>query len=136
MSGAQTAALALAAATLATGCGGGPDPARGPAREAGELVEALERALAARDARTVCSELLSAEARRLAGGEECTRRIARETARLRRPSLETVAITLRPQGRVSVRVRARSEGGGEAEDTLELVPQPPSGRLRIGALTG
>ena len=32
--------------------------------------------------------------------------------------------------------RGRSDGGGEAEDTLELVPQPPTGRLRIAALTG
>ena len=130
------AAWALAAAMLLAGCGGGPDPARGAAREAGELVEALERALAAGDAARICSELFSADARRLAGGEECARRVARETARLRRPSLETVAITLRPEGRVSVRVRARSEGGGEAEDTLELVRQAPTGRLRIGALTG
>lgn len=132
---ARTGAWALAAGLLLAGCGG-PERATGPAAEAGELVAALERALAAGDAARICSELLSPGARRLAGGDDCPRRLGRETARLRRPSLEPLAITLRAEGRVSVRVKARAEGAGEAEDTLELVPTEPAGRLRIASLSG
>lgn len=121
--------LALALA----GCGGGadPPPAGGPARDVAATMEAFEQATAARDYTRICRDLLSGEARRQAGGEECPRRLRRAAQGVRRPSLEVERIDVRGNT-ASVQVIARSAADPPARETVELVRQ--EGRFRIASL--
>ena len=118
---------------LAVGCslGGGPRAASGAAEEAAAVVEEFENAVAERDFRRICGELLSAEARRHAGGEECPRHLSRAGARVRQPELRVEEIELRGNA-ATVRLQARSRGEPGARETVELLRQ--DGRFRIAAL--
>ena len=124
------AALALAVA----GCGGAdePPPITGPAKEAAATIDAFERAARRRDFRTICNELLAAEARRQSGGRHCPARLRRRARRLRQPRVEVLEIDVRGRDAASVRVRARAAGDPARVDTVELVREV--GRFRIASL--
>ena len=123
------AALALAVAA----CGGEePPPVTGPAKEAAATVLRLDRATARRDFVTVCDKLLTAEARRRAGGQRCAARMRRRAAGIRRPRIEIVRIERRGHHAAIVRVRVHAIGQPVVTDTVDLVRQGP--RLRIASL--
>src|SRR5215212_3579730 len=88
---------ALCAALVAAGCGGGGEDGKdagGLAREASAVVEDLERAIAAGEFERICSELLSAEVRRQAGGGDCPAMLERTSAGVRRPRIQVKDIRI------------------------------------------
>src|ERR687893_704734 len=91
------AALLCTLAIGVAGCGGGDDDgddAGGLAREAAAVVEQLERSIAAGEFERICSELLSAEVRRQAGGGDCPNQLERTSAGIRRPRIEVNEIRI------------------------------------------
>ena len=132
---AGTAALCTLMVALA-GCGGGDgddDNAGGLAREASAVVEQLERSIAAGEFERICSELLSAEVRRQAGGGECPAMLARTSAGVKRPRIEVKEIRIEG-ATAAVDVVTVAEGQARVEDTIRLVRE--AGAYRISSLSG
>ena len=102
----------------------------GSAREAVAVVQALERAIVAKDFARVCDELYTIEAREAAGGDECQSVLKQATANLRRPriTLRSLAV-IGPAA--TVEVVAEADGRPAAADTIRLVRQ--RGRFRIAS---
>ena len=134
MRAAGPAALCALVIGLA-GCGGGDDddPAGGLAKEAASVVDQLERSIRQGDFERVCSELLSAEVRRQAGGGECPAMLARTSAGVRRPRIEVEAIKIEG-AMAAVDVVTVAEGQARVEDTIRLVRE--EGAYRISSLSG
>jgi hypothetical protein len=117
------------------GCGGDDEdePAGGLAQEAAGVVKQLERSIREGDFDRVCSELLSSEVRRQAGGGDCPAMLARTSAGVKRPRIEVKAIKI--QGAMaSVDVVTVAEGQARVEDTIKLVRE--NGAYRISSLSG
>jgi hypothetical protein len=134
MRAAGPAALCALVIGLA-GCGGGDDdePAGDLAQEAGGVVKQLERSIREGDFEHVCSELLSAEVRRQAGGGDCPAMLERTSAGVKRPRIEVKAIKI--EGPIaSVTVVTVAEGQARVEDTIRLVRE--DGAYRISSLSG
>jgi len=132
---AGTAALCALVIGLA-GCGGGDDDEQatgGLAQEAAAVVEQLERSIAAGEFERVCSELLSAEVRRQAGGGECPAMLERTAAGVRRPRIEVKEIRIEG-ATAAVDVVTVAEGQARVEDTIRLVRE--AGAYRISSLSG
>jgi hypothetical protein len=133
--GPGAAPIAIACLLALAGCDlGGDDeapPARGAPREVAAVVRALESATRAHDWGRICSDLLTASARRRAGGRDCARLMRSSAGDLRRPRVQLVGIALR-EGGASVRVRTRASGQRPLTETLRLVRE--RGRYRIDAL--
>ena len=135
MRSAGTAALCALAIALA-GCDGGDDDEQatgGLAQEAAAVVEQLERSIAAGEFERVCSELLSAEVRRQAGGGECPAMLARTSAGVKRPRIEVKEIRIEG-ATAAVDVVTVAEGQARVEDTIRLVRE--AGAYRISSLSG
>ena len=135
MRAAGTAALCALVVALA-GCGGGDDDggdAGGLAREASAVIEQLERSIAAGEFERICSELLSAEVRRQAGGGECPAMLERTSAGVKRPRIEVKEIRIEG-ATAAVDVVTLAEGQARAEDTIRLVRE--AGGYRISSLSG
>jgi hypothetical protein len=118
------------------GCGGGGDDEEatgGLAQEAAAVVEQLERSIAAGEFERVCSELLSAEVRRQAGGGDCPAMLERTSAGVRRPRIEVKAIRIEG-ATAAVDVVTVAEGQDRVEDTIRLVRE--AGAYRISSLSG
>jgi hypothetical protein len=118
------------------GCGGddddGPD-ASGLAQEASAVVEDLERAIAAGEFARICSELLSAEVRRQAGGGDCPAQLRRTSAGVKRPRIEVKKIEI--EGSTAVlEVETTAQGQTRVPDTIRLVRE--AGGYRISSLSG
>ena len=131
-----TAVLLVLAQTGLAACGGGDggeDDLGALAREAGAVVEKLERALARRDYERVCNELLSADVRRQAGGGECPDSLARTSGGLKRPRIEIERIQIRGAAAV-VDVVTSAENQPRVADTIRLVRE--AGAYRISSLSG
>jgi hypothetical protein len=136
------AATALAWAVAApacclglTACGGGDGKApaiEGAPRQAATAVQALERAVSRRDFRAVCADLLTREARRLAGGSDCAALMARSAEGLRRPRIKIRKIEINGD-KARVEVLTSAAGERPVRDVLELVRG--GGRYRIASLT-
>ncbi len=126
------AALALSAALTAVGCGGAPTRDAPSVEGIADTVSDFEDALSERDLTRVCDRILSPEARRRAGGEECPRRLARTTRALETPQIELVSVTLARDGAVA-RVRASSGEAPPAIDSMRFVPA--EGGYRIDSLS-
>ena len=126
----------MAAAAFLTGClggGGGPGDATGAPRAISVTLERLERATAQRDFATICGELLTASARRRAGGPDCVRLSRSAAAGVRRPSIAPESIDVHgTTARVSVLTRAK----GQAPVRDELVLRRERGRWRVDSLGG
>jgi len=135
MRAAGTAALCALVVALA-GCNGddddGPD-AGGLAREASAVIEQLERSIAAGEFERICSELLSAEVRRQAGGGECPAMLERTSTGVKRPRIEVKEIKIEG-ATATVDVVTVAEGEARAEDTIRLVRE--AGGYRISSLSG
>jgi hypothetical protein len=126
----------MAVALGLTGClGGGDDPpdAAGPARAIGVTLDRLQRATAAGDFATVCSDLLTPAARTRAGGPDCARRTRSAAAGVRRPSIEALAIEL-DGATARVHVRTRAQGQAGVEDVLLM--RRVGGSWKVAALGG
>ena len=132
---AGTAVLCTLAIAL-VGCGGGDaddDDAGGLAREASAVIEQLERSIAAGEFEHVCSELLSAEVRRQAGGGECPAMLERTAAGVKRPRIEVKEIRIEG-ATAAVDVVTVAQGQARVEDTIRLVRE--AGAYRISSLSG
>jgi hypothetical protein len=132
---AGAAALSTLVIALA-GCDGGDDDeddAGALAREASAVVEQLERSIAAGEFERICSELLSAEVRRQAGGGECPAMLARTSAGVKRPRIEVKEIRIEG-ATAAVEVVTVAEGQERVEDTIRLVRE--AGAYRISSLSG
>ncbi len=128
-------ALCAVIVTLA-GCMGDDDDdpdAGGLAREASAVIEQLERSIAAGEFERICSELLSAEVRRQAGGGECPAMLERTSAGVKRPRIEVKEIKIEG-ATATVDVVTVAEGQARAEDTIRLVRE--AGGYRISSLSG
>lgn len=117
------------------GCGGGSDDnaAGDLAQEAGAVVKQLERSIQEGDFDRVCSELLSAEVRRQAGGGECPAMLERTAAGVKRPRIQVKAIKIEG-AMAAVDVVTVAKGQAPAEDTIRLVRE--NGAYRISQLSG
>ena len=117
------------------GCGGGgdDDPAGDLAQEAGAVVKQLERSIRDGDFERVCSELLSADVRRQAGGGDCPGMLKRTSAGVKRPRIEVKGIKIEG-ATAAVDVVTVAQGQAPAEDTIRLVRE--NGAYRISSLSG
>ena len=117
------------------GCGGGgdDDPAGALAQEAATVVNQLERSIREGDFERVCSELLSSEVRRQAGGGDCPAMLERTSAGVKRPRIEVKAIKIEG-AMAAVDVVTVAEGQARVEDTIRLVRE--DGAYRISSLSG
>ena len=118
------------------GCGGGDDDdddADALAREASAVVEQLERSIAAGDFEQICSELLSAEVRRQAGGGDCPAMLERTSASVKRARIEVNEIKIEG-ATATVDVVTVAQGEARVEDTIRLVRE--AGAYRISSLSG
>jgi hypothetical protein len=118
---AVVAALALLAAC---GCRDeAPAPAprdiSGPAKRVAEAVDRLEAAVRARDYGAICADVLTPAARRHAGGSECPRALAGSFGKPRGAHIDVLSIEL-DGPRAEARVRTRSRGRAQVEETLLL----------------
>ena len=130
-----TALLCALAIGLAS-CGGGDDEgddAGGLAREAAAVVEQLERSIVAGEFERICSELLSAEVRRQAGGGDCPNQLERTSAGVRRPRIDVREIRIEG-AEASVDVVTTAQGQDPVADTIRLVRE--AGAYRISSLSG
>jgi hypothetical protein len=126
----------MAVAAFLTGClGAGDDarPANGAPRAIAATVQRLERATAERDFATICGDLLTASARRRAGGPDCVRLTRSAAAGVERPRIELKAIDL---DGATARVRVRTHAAGQAGVSDELVLRRERGRWRVDSLGG
>ena len=119
-------------ALIAAGCGGGPARESPSVDGIAETIADLEEALSERDLGRICDRILSPEARRRAGGEECPRRLARTTRAVERPRLELVSVTLGRDGAIA-RVRASAGDEPPALDSMRFVAV--EGAYRVDSLS-
>jgi hypothetical protein len=134
MRAAGPAALCALVIGLA-GCGGGDDDeaAGGLAQEAGDVVKQLERSISDGDFEYICSNLLSADVRRQAGGGDCPAQLERTSAGVKRPRIQVQSIKI--EGAMAiVDVVTVAEDQARAEDTIRLVRE--AGGYRISSLSG
>jgi hypothetical protein len=117
------------------GCGGGgdDDAAGGLAQEAASVVKQLERSIRDGDFDRVCSELLSADVRRQAGGGDCPAMLERTSAGVARPRIQVRAIKIEG-AMAAVDVVTVAKGQAPAKDTIRLVRE--NGAYRISSLSG
>ena len=135
MRAAGTAALCALVMGLAS-CGGGDDDGEatgGLAQEAAAVVEQLERSIRAGEYERICSELLSAEVRRQAGGGDCPAMLERTSAGVKRPRIEVKEIRIEGAN-ADVDVVTIADGEERVEDTISLVRE--AGAYRISSLSG
>ena len=135
MRAAGTAALCALVMGLAS-CGGGDDDDEatgGLAQEAAAVIEQLEHSIRTGEYERICSELLSAEVRRQAGGGECPAMLERTSAGVKRPRIEVKEIRIEG-AMAAVDVVTVAEGEARVEDTIRLVRE--AGGYRISSLSG
>jgi hypothetical protein len=124
----------MAVAVISSGCLGGDEetrPAGGSPREIAEVVQRLEEAVAERDFATVCEDVLTADARERAGGDDCEAEIRSAAEDVARPSLEMRAIEVKAES-ARVDVTTRASGQPELPEVLEL--RHEDGEWRVEAL--
>jgi hypothetical protein len=127
--------MAMAAMLAPMGCSIGddeePKPAAGAPRAIAATVDRLERAIAEHDFTAVCDDLLTAGARRRAGGAECAAQLGATGASVTDPTIELRGIRVRGE-RATVEVVTDAEGQARVADELHLRRQ--DGRWRVEAL--
>jgi hypothetical protein len=126
----------MAVAAFLTGClgtDGDAQPASGAPRAIAATVQRFERATAERDFATICGDLLTASARRRAGGPDCVRLTRSAAAAVERPSIELKSIAL---DGATARVTVLTRAAGQAEVSDRLVLRRQNGRWRVDSLGG
>jgi hypothetical protein len=121
----------MASAALLAGClggGEGDDPSQ---RAIAGTIQRLERATAQGDFAAVCDDLLTASARRRAGGPDCVRLTRSAAGDLKRPRIELKQVDL--DGAVA-RVTVLTRAAGQAALSERLVLRRQGGRWRIDSL--
>jgi hypothetical protein len=128
----------LAALLALSGCSLGADdekgktePANGAPKQVAATVRALERAVRAKDWRTVCERLFTPAARERAGGRDCVRLVRSSAGDLRRARIELVGIEV---GKAGAEARVRTQARGQAPLTDTLTLKRAGGRYRIESL--
>jgi hypothetical protein len=117
-----------------SGCGGGsdkPKPISGPAKDAADVVQKLEKATAQHDYSTICDQLLASATRKQAGGDQCSDVMSQRAAGVSHPRIRIQSIDVRGN-EAFVRVRTTATGQAPTGDTIRLVRE--SGRFRILSL--
>jgi ketosteroid isomerase-like protein len=123
----------MASAALLAGClggGGGEDPSQ---RAIDATIQRLERATSAGDFAAVCDDLLTASARRRAGGPDCVRLERSAAAGVKRPRIELKKVEL--DGAVA-HVTVLTRASGQPSLNARLVLRRVGGRWRIDSLGG
>jgi hypothetical protein len=127
--------MATSVLLASSGCSLGADdeaePASGPPAQIAATVDRLERAVATRDYATICDQLFTGQARKRAGGAECTRQLRSATEDVKKASIEILAIDVKGD-RATVKVRTRAQGQARVSDELRL--RRESGRWLVEAL--
>ena len=108
-----------------------PKPVTGAPKQVAETVQALDRATRDRDFANVCQELLTAAARKRAGGKDCESLLRSATGELRNPRIELLSIVVKGDA-ATARVRTRASGQESIDETIELVRR--GDEYRISAL--
>lgn len=126
----------LAATLVVSGCvfGGGddPKPAEGATKEVAATVARLQLLTARRDFQVICRELLTADARKRAGGRDCPRLLASAGNDVRNPQIRLVSVTI-DGDKAHAKVRTSARGQAPVEDELLLIRE--RGGYRISSLT-
>jgi hypothetical protein len=126
------AGAGIAAALLGGGNLGGDNspapPVSGAPKQVVATIMELERALAAGDFATICTDLFTLEAREAAGGDRCPSVLQATAGGLRGPDVRIVSINVRGNTATAI-VRARVTGGEPVTDAIRL--QRQGGRYRI-----
>ena len=120
---------------LVTGCGGGgsskPKPISGPAKQAAQIIERLEKATAAGDFTTICDDLFATSTRKLAGGDQCPDVLEQRARGVKRPRIRIKAIEVQGD-QAAVRVRTTAVGQAATSDVIRLVRE--NGQYRVLSL--
>ena len=120
---------------LVVGCGGGdsgaPKRITGPAKEVASVIGRLEKATREQDFATICNDLLAAETRNQAGGEQCPDVLGERARGVRRPRIRILSIDVSGD-RARARVRTTASGQAAVSDVIALVRE--SGRFRVSSL--
>jgi hypothetical protein len=115
--------MATSVLLASLGCSLGGDeeakPASGPPAQIAQTVDRFERAVARRDYEAICDQLFTAQARKRAGGAECSRQLRSATEDVKKPSIEILAIDVQGD-RATVKVRTRAQGQARVSDELRL----------------
>jgi hypothetical protein len=117
------------------GCGGGgsgaPKPIQGPAKEAADVVQRLETAIAKHDFSAICDDLFAATTQKQAGGANCPSVLAAREGGVRHPRMRIQSIVI--QGaEAEVHVRTTAVGQAATTDVLRLVRE--GGKFRVASL--
>jgi hypothetical protein len=131
-------ALALAVCLSLMACGEtervpAPKEVAGPAQRVAKVVEQLEAAIAERDFKAVCDELLTPAARDRSGGKGCAATMRESVEDLRRPRIRVLSINIAGR-RAEARIRSRATGQRPVDETLQLERDGRS--YRIASLSG
>jgi ketosteroid isomerase-like protein len=121
----------MASAALLAGCLGGGGGNDTDQRAVATAIQRLERATAEGDFAAVCDDLLTASARRRAGGPDCARLTRSAAGDLRRPRIELKQVEL--DGNVA-RVTVLTRAAGQAGLSARLVLRREGGRWRVDSL--
>ena len=105
--------------------------ARGASEQVAVAVNALNRAVQARDWRTLCDRLFTRAARRRAGGADCVRLVRSSAGHLSGARVQLLAIEL-GHGSAQARVRSSAQGQAPLTDTITL--RRSGGGYRIDSL--
>jgi hypothetical protein len=108
-----------------------PQPVSGAPKQIAQVISELDHATARRDYAAICDDLLTAAARRRAGGDDCVDLLRSSTRDLRRPHIDLLRIEVKG-AKATARVRTRARGQAPIDETIELVRV--RGGYRISAL--
>lgn len=126
----------LAITVFIAGCGGGgkaePRPISGPAKEAADVVQRLEKATLEQDFSTICDDLLASATRKQAGGNQCESVLAVRARGVAKPRIKIRGIEVQGE-RASVRVTTTARGQVSVDDVIRLVRE--NGRFRVSSLS-
>jgi Putative lumazine-binding len=120
---------------LIAGCGGGsgdkPKPISGPAKDAAEVIQRLEKATAKQDFATICNDLLATATRRQAGGDQCADVLGQRARGVRHPRIRIRSIEVAGNQAVA-RVRTTATCQAPVNDVIRLVKE--NGEFRVLSL--
>jgi len=120
------------AALVVAGCGGG----KSDEDRVRETLERLEKAVAAKDYRALCDDILSRElvTRLRSVGLPCPVALQRGLGNVQAPTLDVLTVRLRNDRLALAEVRTSARGQRPSTDTFRLLKEGE--RWRVGSLSG